>query len=361
MSRLYKGAGALAITAIVIALSAQAAGAVVSLKADYQFHDNLSSSVTGAPALMDLGAGNSFATENVAGCRTRALTFPQGNGLALDASGFRPGPSFSQTIVLDFRLADVSDYRRLIQSADSTSDTGLYIHDGSLVWFEGGDHGTPTTTIAPNQFVEVTLIQNAILAQFSMSGFVDGVQQFNFVTPVELGPQIRLFKDNDGINSGEDSAGAVFRVRYYPGGFLSGDAQTVFAGSLLGSPSSCPGASASATGKPRAIHTSYGDIVDTGVLVSCPDAGVDCTGSASVTGSGAKKSKKTASLGSTSFNVAPGLSQSVTVPLAKRGRKLLLKKRKLKATATVAVTGPNGKPVTVQTGGKVKAPKTAHR
>jgi hypothetical protein len=47
----------------------------------------------------------------------------------------------------------------------------------------------------------------------------------------------------------------------------------------------------------------------------------------------------------------------VTVALSRKGKKLLRKKGKLKVTATVSVTGPNGKPVTAKTAGKIKAPK----
>jgi hypothetical protein len=362
MSRLRKGGGALAVTAFVIALFAQPAGAVVAPKADYRFHDSLSSSVPGAPALTDLGSGNGYASENVGGCMTRVHTFPKGNGLVLDASGFRPGPSFSQTVVIDFRLSDVSGYRRLIQTTDGTSDTGLYIRDGNLVWYESGPHSTPTITVAPNQFVEVTLIQNAILSMFSMSGFVNGAQQVSFTSAVELGPQIRLFKDNDPPDaSDEDSSGAVFRVRYYPGGFIPADAQTVYADSLLGNPSSCPGADASATRKPRALKSSYGGIVvETGVLATCPDAGVVCSGTASVTGPGAKSSKKASKLASAAINVPPGIAQPVTVVLGKRGQKLLLRRGKLKVTASVSVAGPNGKPATALTHGKIMQPG-AHR
>jgi hypothetical protein len=97
-------------------------------------------------------------------------------------------------------------------------------------------------------------------------------------------------------------------------------------------------------------------VVDTGVVASCPDAAVVCDGSASVTGPGAKRSKKGSALASAPLNVSPGTSQSVTLVLGKRGKKLLLKRGKLKITATVSITGPNGKPAQVSTHGKVRQP-----
>ena len=323
MSRLGMGGGALAVTVFVIAVLAQAAGAVVAPKADYRFHDNLSSSVPGAPALTDLGTGNGFATENVAGCMTRVQTFPMGNGLVLDASGFRPGPPFSQTIVIDFRLSDVSGYRRLIQTADGTSDTGLYIHDGDLVWYEGGLHSTPTTTIAPNQFVEVTLLQNAILSMFSMSAFVNGVEQASFtLTAVELGPQIRLLQGQRSAGSrggllGSRLPGPLLR----PSGFFSGDAQTVYADSLLGNPSSCPGAGASATGKPRALKNSYGGVVvDTGSSRAARTPPSSATAAPRSPARGRSARRRGRPWRPRLINVSPGTSQSVTLVLGKRGQ-----------------------------------------
>jgi hypothetical protein len=280
--------------------------------------------------------------------------------LTVDTSSLRSGPPFDVRVVLDFRLADVSGFRRLIQTTDSTSDSGLYVHDGKLDWYQAGSHeGGPV--IASNQFVEVTLLEDAILSRFTMFGYVNGVEQFSFTTPdsTEVGPQLRLFKDN-GLPGApdEDSAGEVFRVRFYGGpGLFPQDVPSVYAESLLGDPSSCPAAGASRTGKPRATKNTYGVYVDTGVVASCPDTAVDCGGTASLQGPGAKKSKKGRNLGSTAITVPSGKSQAVTVKLGKRGRKRLASKGKLKITASVAITGPNGKPVAAQNAGKIKAPR----
>jgi hypothetical protein len=358
MSRLREGWGALAVTAVVAAIVAQGAAAVPAPVADYQFHDNRSSSVPGAPQIADLGSGNAFATEDVAGCRTRAITFPQHNGLSLDTSGLRIGPTFSETVVIDFHLADVSSYRRLIQSADTTSHSGLYIRFGRLDWYDAGTgshEGGPV--IAPGADVEVALVQNAILSKWIMTGYVNGVEQFSFTSDFEVGPQLRLFKDNDPPGaSGEDSAGAVFRVRFYNGSVFPSDIPAIYNASLLGNPSLCPAASASATGKPRALKTAHGPVIKTGVVASCPDTGVLCTGTASVVAAGAKKARRGPALASMNLAVAPGDTQAISVAMGKRGTKILRKRRKLRVTASVSITGPNGKPVPVATAGKIKQP-----
>ena len=358
MSRLFKGWGALAATTFVAALLAQGAGAVVTLKADYQFRDSHSSFVPGAPDLVDLGSGNGFATEQVGGCSTRVLTFPQGNGLQADTSSFIPNAL--ETIVFDFRLADVSSYRRLIGGVSGPStDTGLYVHDGKLDWFETGapDNEGPSAVIAANQYAEVALMQFIPMSgMYQLVGFVNGVQQFSYHSQFKVLAQASLFKDNDPPHGGEESAGAVSRVRFYDNGLTPAEVSAIYADSVLSNPAACPAASATVTGKPRATKNSYGVYVDAGVLASCPDTGVECSGTVSVTGPGAKKSKK-ARLGSTTFTLGSGKSLAATVKLGKRGRKLLASRGKLKVTASVAVTGPNGKPVSAQTAGKIKAPR----
>jgi len=91
-------------------------------------------------------------------------------------------------------------------------------------------------------------------------------------------------------------------------------------------------------------------------VASCPDADVLCTGNVTVTGGGARKSKKGGALASGPIELSSAFSQSITVTLSKRGKKLLLKKGKLKVTAAVSVTGPNGKPATATNSGKIRQP-----
>jgi hypothetical protein len=361
MSRPFKGGGAFAVIAIAAAAFAQAAAGIGTVRADYQFHNNHNSSVPGAPPIADLGSGNTFATETVAGCQTRVLAFPQHNGLLADTSSVIP--SGSQAVIMDFRLSDVPQsgdtYERLIGVNDVNSDHGLYVHDGKLDWFSGGgtDNEGGTATILPNQFVEVALIQDQITTQFTKIGFVNGVQQFSFTDPDQIGSAPRLFKDNDGIDSGEDSAGAVFRVRFYDA-LNTPDVAPIYSAGLLGNPSQCPGASASRSGKLNV--TKGGNLIDTGIRATCPDWGTTCNGTASLTVPGAKKSKAPV-LNSVPFSIPSNLNQEVVFGLKSRGRKLLRKlfkeKGRLKATATVTITGPNGKPVTLQSKGKIKSPK----
>jgi hypothetical protein len=110
------------------------------------------------------------------------------------------------------------------------------------------------------------------------------------------------------------------------------------------------------TGKPRALNSAYGGLaVEAGVLGTCPDAGVVCTGSASITGHGAKTAS---ALASATILVTPGISQSITIHLAKRGQRLLTKLGELKIAISISLTGPDGQVVTAANAGTVRLPKS---
>jgi hypothetical protein len=367
MSRLRKGGGALTAIAILAGAVVQAAPAAPAPVADYRFQNSFGSSVPGAPQIADVGPGNQFATETIAGCATPVRTFPQHSGLQADLSGVLGGDT---TVVLDFRLSDVPQsgdtYERLIGTSDVTSDFGLYVHDGNLDWFNGsGDIEGTSKPIQPNQFVEVALVQRgAPLNKFDLDGYVNGSNQNAALvdTGEQIGAAPRLFKDNDPSGStDEDSAGAVFRVRFFGLALTPADVAQIYSESLLGTPSQCPAAAASVTRKPKVKKRSGGSIlVDTGIQGICPDWGAFCNGTASIAVAGAKKSKSTV-LSSVPFSIDRTLTQEVVFGLRSRGKKRLLKllrtKGKLKDIATVTITGPNGKPTTVTSRGKIKSLK----
>jgi hypothetical protein len=131
----------------------------------------------------------------------------------------------------------------------------------------------------------------------------------------------------------------------------------ILAGSVGASPSfGADPAQLTPTGKPHAVNNAYGGLaVEAGVLGSCPDAGVVCAGSASITGHGARTASN---LASATIYVSPGISQSITITLAKRGQRLLTKLGKLKVAISISLTGPDGQVVTAANGGTVKLPKS---
>nr|MDQ2730879.1 hypothetical protein [Armatimonadota bacterium] len=95
-----------------------------NLKADYRFDNTLASSVKGAPALVNLGE-NTFSTETVNGQPHPVLRFAEGNGLSLaPTTGVIPSDTYS--IIVLFRFATTTGYRRIIDFKNATMDQGLY-------------------------------------------------------------------------------------------------------------------------------------------------------------------------------------------------------------------------------------------
>ena len=81
-----------------------------NLVADYRFQSNLTSTVSGAPALMNLGA-NSFGLTPVDGITWTTLNFSADDGLQVSAPGIAPGATY--TIVILFQFQDMAGCRRV--------------------------------------------------------------------------------------------------------------------------------------------------------------------------------------------------------------------------------------------------------
>jgi hypothetical protein len=223
---------------LVLAAPAQVALATPPLVADYQFQGNLFSSVPGAPNLTDLGVGNGFASENTGPYATTVLTFPQGNGLMLNGASLL-SDVFDYSFVIDMRLANVGGtphYRR-IYTINSMTDAGLYAHDGKLDWYTGSanDEG-PFGPLADNTYAEVAL--TGADDAHSQATYVNGVQQA-VVNTVSTASHPSFFQDNtSGASTGEESSGAVSRIRVYDGTLSPSDVSAIFGSGLR--PPSCP-------------------------------------------------------------------------------------------------------------------------
>jgi len=183
-----------------------------TLQADYQFQNTRNSSVGTAAALADLGT-NSFTSAVVDGTSTTVLTFSQGDGVSLTpTSGVVPNDNY--TIVMLFSLQTTSGYRRLIDFKNAASDNGLYVQSGRLNFYPSAA-GTPVS-IPANTWVQVVLTRDQT---GTVTGYVDGVQQFQFSDTSSHGVissnTLRFFRDNSGTF--EASAGSVARIRLYNG------------------------------------------------------------------------------------------------------------------------------------------------
>ena len=185
-------------------------------EADYRFQDTLASSVPGAPVLRNLNGTppNDFGTEVVAGRNRRVLQFAEGGGLRLGNATSLVAPN-KYTITIRFRFDATTAYARVLTfkpDSNVNADTGLYVQDDDLVWY---DRRFPDfATVIPDQWVEVTLTRSA---NGVVRGYVRDVQVFSFndfnsravIDPNHI---IRFFRDND---NNEESSGAVARIRIW--------------------------------------------------------------------------------------------------------------------------------------------------
>ena len=340
------------------AVLAQSAGAA-SLVADYRFQDTHASSVGSAPPLTDLGSGNAFATETVNGSSQRVLTFPEGGGLQLATSGLVPSDAYS--VIVLFRFANTSSYRRILDATNSIRDNGLYVLDGHLDFFDdndssNSDHQGPSAVFADNTYAEVAFTRDAAK---QLVGYVNGTQQFTYTDSFDqaaLSTGSLIFFTDDQAVGGEASAGAVAHILVYDGPLTPAEVSAIF--STGGRPST-----AVQTGKAKAKKGKKGSIiVKTGITGGCPTDAVPCPVTATVDRKG--KSGKLAaaagvpkSLGKTSFDLAPGASQAVKVKLSKKGAKALNLAGKLKATISVSVTAPSGAQATATRNATLKTKK----
>ena len=178
-----------------------------------EFAGTRDSSCCGAPPIADLGP-NSFADEDVDGSRRPVLAFPLSSGVSIP-TGVIPADSYS--IAALFRLQEVSGYRRIVDFSTSSTDRGLYDLSGQLNFYPIVTGGTFPPPIPANTYVHVVLTRDAATGE--VIGYVDGQQEITFVDSnrdavFQPGSALRLFKD-DSVIGGEESAGAVARIRVY--------------------------------------------------------------------------------------------------------------------------------------------------
>ena len=198
------------------AWGAQAASAA-TLKGDYRFANTRESSCCGAPALVDIGPSqNSFFSDSVDGSPQTALAFPTSNGLSLATGGVIPPDSFS--FVMQFNFVETGGYRRILDLKGGSSDQGLYNLSGQLNFYPSVTGSANPPPFVPNKYVEAVITRDGPTKQ--VVGYIDGVRQFSLTdsddAAVISAGTARFFKDDAAV-SGEESAGAVARIRVYEG------------------------------------------------------------------------------------------------------------------------------------------------
>jgi hypothetical protein len=355
-------AGAL-VAALILVGGVESAGAA-TLKAAYRFQGDLASEVAGAPELANLGQGNRFAIERVDGLgRHQVLSFPEGNGLSLATAGLVD--PVNNSVVVVFRLADTFGYRRILDFAGGTSDTGLYDLNGRVVLY-GGNEASENVVLS-DSYAQVALTNAAAPdGAEQATAYVNGVEVAAAGIPkgFDLGSGVlRFFQDNtSGPATGEESGGAVSCILVYDGTLTADEVRQVADDpTLCPAPRPAPGrAKASVTAKPKAIGSRRSIVVDTGLTVSCPIGGTACAASGHVDAAPTRRSaaaSKSERLGVVRFSVPAGESRSVQVRLPRRGAKALRDAGTLRVRVSAGIKTAKGRTARAQQTGRIKAPQ----
>jgi hypothetical protein len=209
--------GGLTAMGVVGAERADASGPTPTAK--YLFQNTLNSSVSGAPALTNLGPGtNAFVTDSVNGTAQTVLSYPKDNGVSLSPTTGVVSNSI-YTIAALVRVDDVTGYRRLVDFKNGTADSGLYDYYGQLYFYPNAVGSSSPAPMVDGEYTMVVVTRDNTGL---VTGYVDGVQQLSFDDStsqnavIDSNNTLRFFRDNDtGGASGEDSSGAVSRIELF--------------------------------------------------------------------------------------------------------------------------------------------------
>jgi hypothetical protein len=158
-------------------------------------------------SLVNQAGGALSLTNNGGALGATGLSFAANQGPTI--SGFSNPSDYS--IEFRFQFDTVTGYRKLADLLNLTSDTGLYVRDGRLSFYNAAE--SATSPIFANQLTTVVFTR---AANGTSAGYVNGAQMFSFIHPslTALGTDLFLFRD-DAVNGGEASAGFVDHVRIY--------------------------------------------------------------------------------------------------------------------------------------------------
>ncbi len=228
-----------------------------TLAAAYTFSGNLNAQEGGVAALtaVDPLGNNGFVTDTVFGSSRTVYSFngnttpAQQAGLTFnDSSNLISPSSYSLEIVFD--LANVSGYRRLVDTQNRASDNGLYNLGGGLSLYPSANN--PAAGFANNTYADLIFTDNGT----SVSAYVNGVLQFtiadsqlnlnNANNPSQF---VNLFLDNTaGGGQGEYSSGNIALFEAFDGVLSQSDVTALSANPFAntGSSTSTPEPTSSA-------------------------------------------------------------------------------------------------------------------
>lgn len=366
----------LSVSVLAAAIVTPAPAGAASIQADYRFQDNYLSSWPGAPDIGPVGSGAEFVTETVGCAPSRVLRYPKGGGLQTETGGGIFPDNYS--VVALFRFAETSGFRRIqVPGGNPTpffgSDSGIYDFNGRLSVYDKGlnpPHNPGAgVAFANNTYAEVafTYSHDSPGLPNLTAGYVNGVPQWASLANTTEGNAVamRFFADNDPPDvTGQDAAGAVFRIRIYNGILSPAEVAAIHASAPI--TAACDPTKRATAAVNRKVKVKGGArgrlTVLTGIDAGCPAGGGTCKGRAVVERGGAAKrlaavSKLPKRLGKKRLSVAAGRTKSVKVKLTRKASDALRAKGMLKVRILVKLAAPGTTPAVASRTAKLKPPK----
>ena len=192
-----------AVAASTLLVASAASAAVVG---DFQLNGSLANGVANGVTLTDNG-GSLGAT---------GIAFGANNGPTITGLGTLT----EYTLETRFSFADVSGYRKIADFFDRTSDTGFYVLNGTLNFYNIAF--VNNVSFAANTPAIATLSRTSA---GQLTGYVNGVQQFSLLDSGNLGVinnTLHMFRDDFPTGQREASAGFVDYVTINSEAFRGG-------------------------------------------------------------------------------------------------------------------------------------------
>lgn len=233
-----------------VTMSASQAALVM---AAYDFNNSLAAVAgvgPGANALVavDPMSSSGFVADSVNGVSRTVWRFagsasPATNQGGLQFTSANLMTPTSYTVELYFRFDEVSSWRRILDTADRSSDVGFYVLNGGLQLYPSN---VGVGTFNANTYYHVLLSYSGTQANAYLNGALQSSQTTSYYD-LPASNIISLFLDNtQSVAQNEYSPGAIAWARFYDGMMTDAEARAAYNSALVFNPA--PGASAPVPG-----------------------------------------------------------------------------------------------------------------
>ena len=154
--------------------------------------------------------------DNVTYSLNNGLIVSNNNGVNLNGFNSKWSNPNIYTIEIKFKLYDISGYKKIIDYNYYVFDTGLYLYNGNICfWNYDCLQQSEKTNVQPNIFYTIKFIKNLN----ELVCFIDGIRQFtlpdnNFITDSKS--RLGFFTDDTQV-SGEMFSGEISYIKIYDG------------------------------------------------------------------------------------------------------------------------------------------------